>query len=81
MRADWLNKAPCWINACSPLAKWQNSDKALMCNGFDAPPEELLKWFLKIDLNDLQLINDAVQILDHKGELLEKYYIGERGEA
>jgi oligoendopeptidase F len=54
---------------------------ALMCNGFDASPEVLLKRFLKIDLHDPHLVAEVVQILDHKVRLLERLYNGERGEV
>lgn len=47
---------------------------ALMKNGFDAPPDVLLKRYLEIDLRDLNLINDAVKLLDNKVNLLEVEY-------
>jgi oligoendopeptidase F len=47
---------------------------ALMRNGFDAPPEALLKRFLKIDLNDPKLISNAMRIVEEKVKLLEESY-------
>ncbi|HSE40073.1 MAG TPA: M3 family metallopeptidase [Acidobacteriota bacterium] len=47
---------------------------ALMKNGFNAPPEELLKKFLDIDLNDPRLLTDDVDVLTHKVNLLEQEY-------
>jgi oligoendopeptidase F len=44
---------------------------ALMRNGFDAPPEVLLKRFLGIDLRDPRLVTDAVRLLRAKVEMLE----------
>ena len=51
---------------------------ALMRNGFDAPPEVLLKRFLKIDLHDPRLISNAVKVIEEKVKLLEESY-HERG--
>jgi oligoendopeptidase F len=47
---------------------------ALMRNGFDAPPEVLLKQFLNIDLNDPRLVSDAMSVIERKIDLLEKSY-------
>lgn len=47
---------------------------ALMRNGFDAPPEVLLKRFLKIDLNDPKLISNAMRVIEEKVKLLEESY-------
>ena len=47
---------------------------ALMRNGFDAPPEELLKRFLKMDLNDPKLISNAMRVIEEKVKLLEESY-------
>ena len=47
---------------------------ALMKNGFDAPPEVLLKRFLNIDLRDSRLVSDALSLVDEKINLLEKSY-------
>jgi oligoendopeptidase F len=47
---------------------------ALMRNGFDAPPEALLKRFLKIDLNDPKLISNAMRVIEEKVKLLEESY-------
>jgi oligoendopeptidase F len=47
---------------------------ALMRNGFDAPPETLLKRFLKIDLNDPKLIAKAMTVIEAKVKLLEASY-------
>jgi oligoendopeptidase F len=47
---------------------------ALMRNGFDAPPEVLLKRFLDIDLHDPQLVTNALHIVEDKVNLLEKSY-------
>ena len=47
---------------------------ALMRNGFDAPPEVLLKRFLKIDLNDPKLISNAMRVIEEKVKLLEQSY-------
>ncbi len=49
----------------------------LMGNGFDAPPEVLLRKFLKIDLHDPGLVTSAVKILDNKVRLLEQEYLSE----
>jgi hypothetical protein len=45
-----------------------------MRNGFDAPPEVLLKRFLKIDLHDPRLISNAVKVIEEKVKLLEQSY-------
>lgn len=47
---------------------------ALMRNGFDAPPETLLKRFLDIDLHDPQLVSNALNAVEDKVNLLEKSY-------
>lgn len=47
---------------------------ALMRNGFDAPPEVLLKRFLDIDLHDRQLVSNALNAVEDKVNLLEKSY-------
>ena len=47
---------------------------ALMRNGFDAPPEALLKRFLDIDLHDPQLVSNALSAVEDKVNLLEKSY-------
>ena len=46
----------------------------LMKNGFDAPPEVLLKRFLNIELNDARLVSDALSVVEEKINLLEKSY-------
>jgi hypothetical protein len=45
-----------------------------MKNGFDAPPDVLLKKFLAIDLRKPNLVKDAVKLLDGKIDSLEKEY-------
>jgi oligoendopeptidase F len=47
---------------------------ALMRNGFDAPPEILLKRFLGVDLHDPLLLSDALKVLEEKVSLLAKSY-------
>jgi oligoendopeptidase F len=47
---------------------------ALMRNGFDAPPELLLKRFLDIDLHDPRLVSTALSLVEDKINLLEKGY-------
>lgn len=47
---------------------------ALMRNGFDAPPQVLLKRFLDIDLHDPRLVAGALRIVEDKVNLLEKSY-------
>jgi len=47
---------------------------ALMKNGFTAPPEELLKHYLNIDLQDPALLSGATKILKDKVDLLEQSY-------
>ncbi len=47
---------------------------ALMKNGFDAPPDILLKRHLEIDLRDPNLVKDAVRLLENKVNLLEVEY-------
>jgi oligoendopeptidase F len=47
---------------------------ALMRNGFDAPPEALLKRFLGVDLHDPALLSNAFGVLEDKVSLLEKSY-------
>jgi oligoendopeptidase F len=44
---------------------------ALLKNGFDAPPEALLKRFLNIDLLDPALLTDDVALLNHRLDQLE----------
>src|SRR5262249_53337151 len=45
---------------------------ALMANGFDGPPAELLHRFLGIDLDDPALLTDAVTVLNTKIDALQK---------
>jgi oligoendopeptidase F len=47
---------------------------ALMRNGFDAPPEALLKRFLDIDLHDPRVVSTALSVVEDKINLLEKGY-------
>lgn len=48
---------------------------ALLKNGFNAPPEVLLKRFLDIDISDpQQLLPGALKIIEEKVNLLEKSY-------
>jgi oligoendopeptidase F len=47
---------------------------ALLKNGFDAPPAELLNKHLGIDLGDPSLVTDAVRQVDERLRLLEKEY-------
>lgn len=47
---------------------------ALMRNGFDAPPEVLLKRFLDIDLHDPRLVSNALSVVEDKINLLAKGY-------
>ncbi|HEX8650390.1 MAG TPA: M3 family metallopeptidase [Pyrinomonadaceae bacterium] len=47
---------------------------ALMRHGFDAPPSQLLKRFLDIDLSDPSLVTDAMSLLETKVKLLEESY-------
>jgi oligoendopeptidase F len=47
---------------------------ALMQNGFDAPPEVLLKRFLDIDLRDPRLVANALSVVEDRVNLLEKSY-------
>jgi oligoendopeptidase F len=44
---------------------------ALLKNGFDAPPAELLKRFLNIDLFSPSLLRDDLELLDRRLRLLE----------
>jgi len=44
---------------------------ALLKNGFDAPPAELLKRFLNIDLFDSSLLNDDLELLNLRLKQLE----------
>ncbi|RPI28605.1 MAG: hypothetical protein EHM61_04565 [Acidobacteria bacterium] len=46
----------------------------LMRNGFNAPPDVLLKRYLDIDLHDPGLVTDAVRLLQDKVDLLEAVY-------
>jgi hypothetical protein len=41
-----------------------------MKNGFDAPPEILLKRYLNLDLNDPRLFANALRVIRNKVELL-----------
>jgi oligoendopeptidase F len=47
---------------------------ALLKNGFNAPPAELLRNYLGINLNDSNLVADAVGLLESKLNLLEQEY-------
>jgi oligoendopeptidase F len=47
---------------------------ALMKNGFDAPPDVLLRRYLDIDPHDPRLVTDAVRLLENKVNLLEGEY-------
>jgi oligoendopeptidase F len=47
---------------------------ALLSNGFNAPPDILLKRYLNVDLHDPRLVSDAVSFLDAKLKLLEAGY-------
>jgi len=47
---------------------------ALMRNGFNASPEQLLKRFLDIDLRDPSLISNAITMIETKINVLEKIY-------
>lgn len=51
---------------------------ALVRNGFSAPPAELLKKFLDIDLSDPNLVPGAVTILDGKIKALQELYGADR---
>jgi oligoendopeptidase F len=44
---------------------------ALLKNGFDAPPAELLKRFLNVDLFSPSLLSDDLDLLDQRLRLLE----------
>jgi len=46
----------------------------LMKNGFDVPPSVLLKKFLGIDMNDPQILSDAVNLIAQKVSQLEHEY-------
>ena len=46
----------------------------LMRNGFDAPPDVLLKRYLGIELKDPRLVTDAVRLLESKINQLEQEY-------
>ncbi len=46
----------------------------LMKNGFDAPPEILLKRFLDLDIHDPRLLSNALSIVDEKVNFLERAY-------
>jgi len=52
---------------------------ALMSNGFDAPPADLLKQFLDTDLNDPRLVSDACRILEGKVQQLEALHSARAG--
>ena len=45
---------------------------ALMRNGFDAPPDALLRKFLGIDPEDPRLVDNAVRLLGEKVAELER---------
>jgi oligoendopeptidase F len=45
---------------------------AMLKNGFDAPPAELLKRFLEIDMPNSQLLEDDLALLNSRLDLLEK---------
>jgi oligoendopeptidase F len=47
---------------------------ALMKNGFDAPPDVLLKRFLDIDLQDPRLVSTALKVVEERVALLEQSY-------
>jgi len=47
---------------------------ALLRNGFDAPPDVLLKKFLSIDLRDPVLVTNALRIVEQQINLLEASY-------
>jgi oligoendopeptidase F len=47
---------------------------ALLKNGFNAPPDVLLKRFLDVDLGDPRLVTDAVRLYEKKINLLEAEY-------
>jgi oligoendopeptidase F len=47
---------------------------ALMKNGFEAPPDVLLKRYLDIDLRDPRLVTDAIRLLENKVNQLEAEY-------
>jgi oligoendopeptidase F len=47
---------------------------ALMKNGFDTTPENLLRQYLGINLHDLRLVTDAVRLLESKMKLLADEY-------
>src|SRR5207237_7808195 len=47
---------------------------ALMRNGYNAPPDILLKRFLRIDLRDPRLVSDACAFMEQQIEALEKLY-------
>ena len=46
--------------------------RALMRNGYDAPPEVLLKRFMDIDLHDPRLVSASLSVIEGKIDLLEK---------
>ena len=48
---------------------------ALMKNGFDVPPEILLRRFLDIDIHNPDLVSNAVSMIEKKVDLLEKSYL------
>lgn len=47
---------------------------ALMRNGFNAPPPELLKKFVGLNLEDPQLVSDTFSILEGKIKALQELY-------
>jgi oligoendopeptidase F len=47
---------------------------ALMKNGFDAPPADLLRRFPGLDLHDPDLLTKALRIVEGRVKLLEGAY-------
>jgi oligoendopeptidase F len=47
---------------------------SLLKNGFNAPPEKLLKTFLNIDMNDPNLVGDAMRVTKIKVNQIEELY-------
>jgi oligoendopeptidase F len=47
---------------------------ALVRNGFNAPPAELLKKYLNIDLHDPKLVSDTLAVLDGRIKELQSLY-------
>jgi oligoendopeptidase F len=54
--------------------EFSNKYLALMRNGFNNTPSVLLKKFLDIDLNDPQLLSDAMKLLENKIDELQSLY-------